>query len=208
MVRYIRQAILLATLFLLGAGTGRAQATPQSTDPPPSEKDLATVYVYRYDYGIVFPGFWFLNKTLPVYFGEGAYPRMRLRKIAGLRKKRFFMMRLPPGAYSFDTRRMSGKLKLEVAAGGEYYLRVDQGQDAPDDTDVLGQRTSEGRTAGLDIMPPEVAREQLRKVEPIKPKNVQDRKLVIIPPAAPANNGMPRARKSASLSSSKFRARR
>ncbi len=183
----IRQATFPVVLLLLCAGIGLAQETPPSPAHQVSKKDLATVYVYRYDYDPV--AFWFLTKTLPVYFGEGASAVQKLRKIAGLRKKRYFVMRLSPGAYTFDTKGMYGKLKLDVAAGKEYYLRFDQGYDCWDDSeDVTGHRVCEDRNPAIRIEHPLQGQYELSKVKPIKPNNVQDSKLVIIPPATPANN--------------------
>ena len=185
-MRNVRPATLLATLLLLCFGIGRAQEAAPGPTPEASDKDLATIYVYRYDHDGTFPGFWFLTKTLSVYFGEGSYPRQRLRKIAGLRKRRYFMMRLPPGTYSFDTTDMAGKLKLEAAAGGTYYLRFEQGKNCGDDSpDVFGNPTCVERRPGVHIEAWEQARKELLKVKPINPKNVQDGKLVIVPSAAP-----------------------
>ena len=193
-MRNIRLAAFLVMLLLLCAAGGHAQDSAPSPATPLPEKNLATVYVYRYDYDIVFPGLWFLTKTLPVYFAEGSYPRIKLRKIAGLRNKRYFVMRLSPGTYSFDTTGMAGKLKLEMVAGNEYYLRLDRGEDCGDETDIFGNKTCEDRAAAVYLEPPEQARIEMQKVKPIKPNNVQDRKLVIIPSATPSNNSFNRTR--------------
>lgn len=176
-MRIIRPAICLFTLMLLCAALAHAQETARQV----SEKEPATVYVYRFDYDWNVPLF---NRTLPVYFAEGEGAKQR--KIAGLRKKRYFMLRLPPGSYLFDTQKMRGKLKLLIEAGGEYYLRVDQGMDCPSSCDVNSDCSD--RFQSIEVMPPERARKEMLKVKPLKPNNVQDRKLVIIPPEKPAVN--------------------
>jgi hypothetical protein len=169
----------LLTLLLLCAALAHAQETA----PRVTEKEPATVYVYRFDYDWMIP--WIFNKTLPVYFTEGKGAKQR--KIAGLRRKRYFMLRLPPGSYFFDTRLMRGKLKLEAVAGGEYYLRVDQGTDCPNNGGCDSSDCTD-RNPSVELMPLERAREEMLKVKPLKPNNVQDHKLVIIPPEKPAVN--------------------
>jgi hypothetical protein len=167
-------------LLLLCAGIGRAQATAPS---PASNKDLATVYVYRLDDGIV--AFWFLSKTLPVYLGERANTRDEQKKIkiAMLKNKRYFMVRLPPGKYTFDTRLMRGHLDLEIAAGGEYYLRLDRGNDCLDEDSNYTSIPNPCVDANPSVMsvPSERWRAEKLKLKPIKAGDVKERKLVIIP---------------------------
>lgn len=182
-MKIISPATRLIALILLCGLLAQAQEAAPKSAPQLSEKEFGTVYVYRKDYDVVV--LWFLTKTLPVYFTEDA--GVKQRKIAGLRKKSYFMLRLPPGDYFFDTTRMRGKLKLEVAAGGEYYLRLDQGQDCPSN-DCMGPSDCEDRNPSVEIMSPERGRQEILKVKPIQPKHVRDRKLVIIPPGQPAND--------------------
>ena len=176
-MKHVRQATFLVTFLLIGAAAGRAQEAVAGAAPTARGKDLATVYIYRYDSH----GSLFFNQALPVSYGEGSFPGMKLRKIAGLRNKRYFTMRLPPGTYSFDTTGRAGKLKLEVAAGGEYYLRLDEGEFCVGESDTFSDKKCEIRNTALHVETAGQARGHLSGVKPIKPKDVRDRKLVIIP---------------------------
>ena len=177
-MKHVRQATLLVTFLLIGAAAGRAQeeAVPGAASTARG-KDLVTVYIYRYDSH----GNLLFNQALPVSYGEGPPHGVKLRKIAGLRKKRYFTMRLPPGTYSFDTTGMSGKLKLEVAAGGEYYLRLDEGDYCVGENDTFSDKKCEIKKTAIFVETPEQARGHLSGVKPIEPNDVRDRKLVIIP---------------------------
>ena len=182
MMRNIRQASFLVTLLLFCAGIGRAQETPPSPAPPASDKDLATVYVYRLDDGIV--ALWFLSRTLPVYLGERVNTRSeQKKKIAMLKNKRYFMVRLPSGKYTFDTRLMRGHVDLEVAAGGEYYLRLDRGNDCIDEDYNYTSVANPCVDSNPSVMsvPSERWSADKLKLKPIKVGDVKDRKLVIIP---------------------------
>ena len=141
--------------------------------------------------------FWF-KKTRPVYFGErpGPGPGQKTRKIAALRNKQYFMLRLPPGKYVFDTQSMRGHLEIAVAAGTEHYLRVDQGNDCGDDDDVVHTDVSnpcEDKNASIESVPPERWSRDSRALKPIKSGDVRDRGLVTVPPGAPMTSGVQRS---------------
>ncbi len=176
----------LTILFLLmcsGKCLGQEQPLAPASQLP--EQGHATVYVYRLDHGLVVSNvFLWFKKTRPVYFSERSdnEPKRKNRKIAALRNKQFFMMRLPAGKYVFDTRMMWGHLELEVVAGGEYYLWVDQGYNCPtEDPSMMGTTNCEGRSASVSSVPPEQWEKDKSVLQPIRSGDVKDRKLVIIP---------------------------
>jgi hypothetical protein len=149
------------------------------------------VYVYRLDDGVVVTNFFFwFRKTRPVYFSErlGAGLKRKNREIAALRNKQFFMVRLPPGKYILDTRSMWGHLEIDVVAGGEYYLWVEQGNDCPsEDPNMIGSSTCDSRNASIVSVSPERWGKDMSVLEPIRSGDVKDRSLVIIPPGPPSN---------------------
>jgi hypothetical protein len=182
-MRNTGQAGLLLMLLLLCGGAARAQ---QVSVAGSSDKDLATVYVYRLDEGTVVLGF--LSKTLPVYLGERdkAVGQQKKIKLAGLKNKRYFMLRLPAGRYVFDTRLMWGHLNLEVAAGGEYYLRLDRGNDCPSEDPDYNYlpSTCVDRNPFVESVSPAQWSEEMTRLKPVTAGDVKERKLVIIPPKA------------------------
>ena len=184
MIRKILTVGLLGTLLLLCTPFGCAQEIAASPVPQASQTNLATVYVYRLDEGI--PGFWFLMKSLPVYLGERINTRNNQKKtrIAMLKNKRYFMVRLTPGKYLVDTRWMWGRLELEVAAGSEHYLRLDRGNDCPSEDSNITSIPDPCEASDPFVMsvPKERWRAERIKLKPIKAGDVKDRKLVIIPP--------------------------
>ena len=184
MRRNIHKTKFLVTLLLLCAGIARAQVTLPSSAPATPDKNLATVYVYRLDEGI--PGFWFLMKRLPVYLGERLNTRdnQKKTKIAMLKNKHYFMVRLTPGKYVVDTKWMWRRLELEVSAGGEYYLRLDRGNDCPDEHFNITSIPDpcEASDPFVTSVAPERWRAEKLQLRPIKAGDVKARKLVIIPP--------------------------
>src|SRR5215208_6668216 len=117
--------LIPSLLMCIGSSVGQEHLPAPASQLP--GQSLATVYVYRLDEGVVVGNlfFWF-RKTRPVYFSErlSAGLNRENRKLAALRNKQYFMLRLPPGKYIFDTRLMRGHVELDAAAGGEYYLRL------------------------------------------------------------------------------------
>ncbi len=186
-MRNMRSIALIILSWLICAGSGVAQGPPSGATSQTSHQDLTTVYVYRYDEGTVVLGF--LIKTRPVYFNDrsGSGPKPENIKIAGLRNKRYFVLRLPPGKYNFDTRLMWGRLELEVAAGSEYYLRLDQGNDCPSEDPAYAYLppTCEDRTASIHPVSRERWEKDKSVLDPIKSGDVKDRRLVIIPTGPP-----------------------
>jgi len=174
----IRVVILTA----LCVGAGRAQSpTPAGPAPANAARGRATVYVYRVD---VTGLFWPFRSTLPVYFGRAGAGAYKQRNIAGLREKRYFSMSLEPGLYSFDTRGMPDKLWLDVEAGGEYYLRMNEGDGCERrpyyDPDI--KYDCDGVTpAAIEQIEPEKARAEMLEARPIRKGQAKDRKLVNIP---------------------------
>lgn len=190
-MRSIRPCTLLILSLLICTGSGIAQEHPPAPASQSSEQGLATVYVYRLDEGIVVLGF--LIKTRPVYFSERAHAgsKRKNRKIAGLKNKHYFMLRLPPGKYIFDTRLMWDHLELEVAAGGTYYLRLDKGDDCPsEDPGIIGPPPCVSRSASIERVLPERWGKDMSVLKPIESKDVKERRLVIIPPGPPADNDL------------------
>jgi hypothetical protein len=175
-------------------GSSVGQERPPAPASQLPEQGRATVYVYRLDEGVIVANlFLWFRKTRPVYFSErsGAGLKRKNRKIAALRNKQYFMLRLPPGKYVFDTRSMRGHLEMDVVAGGEYYLRVDQGNDCPsEDPNMIGPPTCEDRNASIESVPPERWGRDMPMLKPISSGGVKDRGLVIIPPGQPSDNGM------------------
>ena len=195
MMRNIRRLTLSIMSLLICTGVGTAQEQPSAPSGQLSEQGLATVYVYRLDEGVVAANlFLWFKKTRPVYFREHLSdgPKQKNKKIAALKNKHYFILRLPPGKYIFDTRLMWGNLKLEVAAGGEYHLRLDQGNDCPsEDPDYwFVQSTCESRSAAIERVSPERWRADMSALKPIKRGEVKDKRLVLIPSGPPSNGGM------------------
>jgi hypothetical protein len=182
----LRLFTLLILCWLMGSGSivGQPQAPVSATQSP--DPGLATVYVYRLDESAVASNlfFWF-KKTRPVYFSErlGGVKRKN-RTIASLRNKQYFMVRLPPGKYIFDTRATYGNLELDVVAGLNYYLWVDQGSDCPD-SDSIGFQC-DSRNASVVIATVDRWQMATFQLKPIKSGNVKDRQLVIVPPGPPS----------------------
>jgi hypothetical protein len=176
----IIRVVLLASLCI---GAAQAQSTISASTAPttsPAAEGRATVYIYRVD---VTGLFWPFRSTLPIYFGRGGVGEDKQRNIADLREKRYFMMSLEPGSYTFDTRGMPDKLWLELKGGDEYYLRVDEGHGCerrPYDPDA--KFDCNGVTpASIKRMEPEKARAEMREAKPINKGQAKDRNLVIIP---------------------------
>lgn len=194
-MRNIQRLTLSIMSLLICTVVGTAQEQPSAPSSQLSEQSLATVYVYRLDEGVVVANlfFWF-RKTRPVYFREhlSDEPNQKNKKIAALKNKHYFILRLPPGKYIFDTRLMWGNLKLEVAAGGEYHLRLDQGNDCPDeDSDYTTiQSPCQSKNASIERVSPEQWRKDMSVLKPIKSGEVKDRRLIIIPTGPPSNNSM------------------
>ncbi len=184
-----RVSLLIVSLLscAVSAVAQRGEPTPQRPEP-----NLATVYVYRLDEDTIVANFFlWLKKTRPVYFGERAGGLKREnRRIASLRNKEYFMMRLPPGTYVFDTRLMHGHLELNVVAGSAYYLWVDQGNDCGDNGDTtFGLPTCADRSASVEVVSPARWAADSPRLKPVERGDVKDRRLVIIPPGAPSNSG-------------------
>ncbi len=198
-MRNVRSFTLLTLSLLMCIGSSVGQEHPPAPASQLPEQCLATVYVYRLDEGVVAANlFLWFKKTRPVYFSErlSAGLKRKNRKIAALRNKQYFMLRLPPGKYIFDTRLMWGHAELDVAAGGEYYLRLDQGNDCPSEyPGMIGPPTCEDRSASIEGVSPERWAKDMATLRPIKSGDVKDRGLVIIPSGTPSNNGMQRTRK-------------
>ncbi|MBV9960150.1 MAG: hypothetical protein JO360_17120 [Acidobacteria bacterium] len=177
---------LVCLWLLLCACAACAQQGSASAAAVTGDKELATVYVYRLDEGTVVLKF--LSKTLPVYLGEREQDGDvgKKLKLAGLRNSRYFMLRLRPGKYVFDTRLMWGHLNLEVAAGQEYYLRLDRGNDCPsvdpDDKYLAPISTCEDRNPFVESVTPGRWSEAMKLLKPVTAKEVGERQLVIIPP--------------------------
>jgi hypothetical protein len=177
--------LMLSFLICTGSIVGQERTTAPASQLP--QQGLATVYVYRLDEdGVVTNFFFWFRKTRPVYFSErpGGLKRKN-REIAALRNKQYFMMRLRPGKYIFDTRSMWRHLELEVVAGGEYYLWVDQGCDCGYD-----DSSDENRNAAIVSVSPERWRNAISALKPIKSGDVKDRQVVIIPPGPPPNKSL------------------
>jgi hypothetical protein len=170
--------LVLVTLFLPFGG--HAQAKPAfATTPAPAGS--ARIYVYRWDYDSFIYALVF-NRTLSVKFAEAAGAPKELPTIAGLRKKRYFFMDVAPGKYVFDTRGMTGKLEIEVAAGETRFLRLDQGKECPSEDTTSGLPPScEDRPASVNLMFTDVARTEMLGVKPIKKGDVSARNLVMVP---------------------------
>ena len=193
-MRNVRPFTLLILSLLICIGSSVGQEHPPAPAPQLPEQSPATVYVYRLDEGVVVANlFLWFRKTRPVYFSErltGGFKRKN-RKIAALRNKQYFMLRLPPGKYIFDTRLMWGHAELDVAAGGEYYLRLDQGNDCgSEEPGRIGPPTCEDRSASIERVSPERWAKDMTMLRPIKRGDVKDRGLVIIPPDMPSNNSL------------------
>jgi hypothetical protein len=193
----MRRITLLIMSLLICAGSAVAQGSQPAPSRQTQETSLATVYVYRLDEDMVVANFflWF-RKTRPVYFSErsSAGLKRKNREIAALRNKQYFMLRLAPGTYIFDTRLMSGHLELNVAPGRTYYLWVDQGYDCGDDDDsTIGPPSCEDRSASVEIVSPERWAKDGPRLKPIERGDVKDRGLVIIPPGPPSNIGIQRS---------------
>lgn len=179
----------LALVMCVGNCFGQEQTTAPAAQAP--QQDYATIYIYRHDYGLVASSvFLFFKKTRAVYFREGpAKPKQKNRKIAALRNKQYFVMHLPAGKYVFDTRMMWGNLELDVVAGREYYLWVDQGHSCPSEDPMMsGPSMCESRSASISSVPLEQWEKENDELKPIKKGDVKDRKLVIIPSGPPPNN--------------------
>lgn len=181
-----RRTILFTALLLLHAVRISAQEPqPKAAAPEATENNFAAVYVYRIDSGSVV--FWFLTRTMAIKFGTRVNSEPQRREIAGLKNKRYFILRLPPGKYNFKTEQMYGSLDLEVAANTEYYLRADQGFDCPSEPpNHIGVPSCVSETPSIYVVPPDKGRAEIVKTKPIKLKNVKDKKLVVVPPEAGA----------------------
>lgn len=175
---------IVLTTFALSIFIGTAVGQTSSLDAQEEDQNLATIYVYRRDEGVTAGNFFFwFRKTRPVYFREklDVAPAQKNRKIASLRNKQYFVMRLPKGKYIFDTR-LSDNLELDVVSGGEYYLWVDQGNDCPEeDGYMIGPPSCASSSAAVVPVSAERWKRDLRVLKPIKRGDVKDRKLVIIP---------------------------
>ena len=181
----IQRLILLIVSLLICIGVVTAQQQPSAPGSQSSKQGLATVYVYRRDEGVIAANFflWF-KKTRPVYFREylSDGSKQKNKKIASLKNKHYFILRLSPGRYIFDTQ-MAGNFKLEVAAGAEYHLRLDQGNDCPEEDSGYSPLPSgcQSTNASIVRVSPERWMQEMSVLKPIKSGDVKDRKLVIIP---------------------------
>lgn len=192
MIRLYTYAVLFAW-FVIYALSPQAQHSSPSTTPENTQDDLATIYIYRLDTGNVFTSLFL--RTSPVYFGKGQDPKNKLQKIAALHNKHYLMMRLSPGQYTFNTRLSAGRLNLHVRAGKEYYLHLDRGNDCPDRKfDDFSMPPCESRSASIEYVFYGQWRDDSLGLRPIKPKDIQDKNLVIIPPTKSAKIHSNRAR--------------
>ena len=176
--------LLVASLLLVTGLFGYAQTTTPSTTAGPvaatPESTFATIHVFRQDREFFAWGF--LIRTLPIYFGERVDARGKLPKIAGIRNQRYFVMRIPAGKYLFDTQKMRGKLELEVAAGGEYYLLVDHGLDCPGVSPSVSEDAEcYNRNPSIEIAQRDEALPVIAILKPIDRKHIKDAKLVSVP---------------------------
>jgi len=147
-----------------------------------AQGNKATVYLYRKDYDPFIYSFVF-SRTMSVRFAvaDSEEAPKELPKIAGLRKNRFMILKLDPGRYWLDTREMNGKLEVELAAGDEKFIRLDQGYSCPSDDNTFGISSCESRPAGMFVMWSRDARKEMAKMKPISKGDVDDLKLVTIP---------------------------
>lgn len=168
-----------------------AQEPSQPTQPSPASglrqpnDGLATVYLYRKDYDPFIYSFIF-SRTMSVKFADAETASKDLPKIAKLRKDRYMILKLRPGSYLFDTREMDDKLKLDLKAGDERYLRFDQGYNCPSESEETKNiphltPTCEERRASIFEMSADDGRGELAKMKPIGKGDVKNRSLVIIP---------------------------
>src|SRR5215831_5430823 len=165
----------LCLLICIASIAGQERTTATASPLPPPE--LATVYVYRRDEGgVVTSLFLPFKKTRAVYFSErlGGIKRKN-RKIAALRNRQYFMMRLPPGKYIFDTAGMWKHLELDVVENGKYYLWVDQGCDCG-----YEDSTEDDRNAEIVSVSAERWGWAIPSLQPIKNGDVKDRRVVIV----------------------------
>lgn len=147
-----------------------------------AQDNKATVYLYRKDYDFFIYSFVF-SRTMSVRFAvaDADEAPNELPKIAGLRNKRFMILKLDPGRYWLDTREMNGKLEVELAAGDEKFIRLDQGYSCPTEDNTFGSSSCESRPAGMFVMWSRDARNEMAKMKPISKGDVDDPKLVTIP---------------------------
>lgn len=189
MIKNFRSTALLILSLQVCIGTTFSQPPRRAAPAQLHENGLATVYIYRFDEDTVVSNlfFWFI-KARPVYFGDppsqGAKPSYR--KIAALRNKEYFLMRLPARTYIFKTRSMWGRLEIDLAAGFEYHLWVDQGKDCPTEDPTWGPPSCEDRTASITKVTSDRWLEHKTSLRPIRNKQAKDRSLVLIPPASPS----------------------
>lgn len=188
-----RRAVLLVAALLLCVGSVGAQGPAEGPAPDAGEKGHATIFVYRRDVISIWSPLWFLHKNLPVYVGERTKEGKWLPKVkvASLKNKRYFLLRLPAGSYRFDTRGDSGHFGLDVEAGGEYFLRLDRGSDCPSEDPNYAWSDSnkcEGSNPHFEKMQGSDPDASRTKLKPVKPGDVKDRGRVIIPPAEPPND--------------------
>jgi hypothetical protein len=176
--------LLVASLLLVPGVFGHAQTSAPTpvTDPASAAagQSFATIHIFRQDREYFAWGF--LLRTLPIYFGERVGANGKIPKIAGIRNKEYFVMSVPAGKYLFDTQKMKGKLELEVAAGGEYYLAVDHGYDCPGvSPDPQIDAECDNRNPGIEIVQANEALPEIAKLMPISPKNNKAPKLIVTP---------------------------
>lgn len=145
----------------------------------------ATIYIYRTD-EMPFPMSFIFSRRMSVRFGQmekGGEPK-KLAHIASLGRNRYAILKLAPGRYFFGTRRMDGKLQLDLKAGETRYLRWDEGYDCPskDYSDPMPQLECEGQRPSVIETPLDAGSREIVKTKPIANSDVKDRHLVIIPP--------------------------
>ncbi|HEV8590526.1 MAG TPA: hypothetical protein VGQ55_00370 [Pyrinomonadaceae bacterium] len=172
-----RIALFAIAVFSLAAVAASAQ-TPASD----KNKNIATVYLYRLDRESFIYSFVFTRK-MPVRFGDAS--DQKGRTIAGLKKKHYIVLRLPPGSYFFDTKYMSEAVKVDLAAGDERYLRFDHGKycgTADEKKESWEQPTCEEQSPYIEIMAADKARWEIIKTKPISNSDIKDHSIVIVPP--------------------------
>ena len=173
----------LVILFLLFCAKSNfaQQSVNQNSDT--AGKELATIYVYRVETGALFLALFGITKTISVDFGTRVNDKPVRSEIAGLKKKRYFKMKLPSGKYNFKAELMNGSLDLEVEAGKVYYLRVEGGVQCPKRDpldDLLGTPQCNSDNPLIRQVTFDKGSNEILKAKPIQPKNIKDKSLVFV----------------------------
>jgi hypothetical protein len=93
------------------AGTLAFSQSPASSQPTAPAQSKATVYVYRYKQ---FTG----SALAPSVYCDDA-------QVARIENGRYFAIKLDPGMHSFRSNDAQSGVQLELAAGQEYFIRVE-----------------------------------------------------------------------------------